>query len=113
MALRLVDDDLDVSLDLPLDQVTREALGIQLQRCADTRHRNFELLLAERIIELVDADLRPPSAKQLAYAIAIAKSLDISVPSEALRFRGAMFEFLERFAPLYKGRRGTARASPK
>jgi hypothetical protein len=105
MALRLVDDDLDVSLDLPLDEVTREALGIQMQRCATSPSRRvFELRLVERLAELVDMDLQPPTAKQLAYAINIAKALDVSIPGEVFRFRGAMSDFLERFSPLYKER---------
>jgi len=107
MALRLVDDDLDVSLDLPLDKVTREALGIQMQRCAAAQSRHtFELRLVQRIAELVDADLHPPTLRQLAYAINIAKVLDVSVPGEVLRFRGSMSEFLKRFSPLYKDRIG-------
>jgi len=103
MALRLVDDDRDVSLDLPLDEATREAVGIQLQRCVvDGDWRSFKDRLVERIVALVDDDLHPPSMKQLIYAIDIAKSLQITVPNEALRFRGAMFDFLQRFAPLYR-----------
>lgn len=103
MALRLVDDDLDVSLDLPLDQTRRQALSIQMQRCAAGIPRQaFELRLAARIAELVDSDLFPPTAKQLTYAVSIAKSLDIAVPGEALRFRGAMWDFIARFEPLYK-----------
>ncbi|MBT2117797.1 hypothetical protein KK141_17330 [Dyella sp. LX-66] len=105
MALRLVDDDLDISLNLPLDFATREALGIQLQRCVTPQSRHvFEVRLMERIAELVDSDIKPPTAKQLIYAIAIARFLDVSVPGEALRFRGAMFDFLQRFAPLYQER---------
>lgn len=103
MALRLVDDDLDVSLELPMDQVAREAVGIQLLRClsSDSPQR-FKLRLIERIVDLVDGDLHPPSATQLIYAIDIAKSLHVTVPSEAFRFRGSMHEFIDRFAPLFR-----------
>lgn len=105
MALRLVDDDLDVSLDLPLDPITREAIGIQIQRCACSHVRQtFELRLVERLMELVDADLRPPTAKQLEYAISIAKRLGVPVPSEALRYRGSMSHFINRFVELYNER---------
>jgi hypothetical protein len=103
MPLRLVDDDLDVSLELPLDDFIREAIGIQMQRSIEGNvQQRFKLQLMERIVELVDADLQPPSMKQLIYAIDISKSLHVTVPSEAFRFRGAMFEFIKRFAPLYK-----------
>jgi hypothetical protein len=107
MALRLVDDDREVSLNLPADPTALEAIGIQIQRCVTTGSQNaFELRLVQRLIELVDADLQPPTAKQLAYAISIARTLDIAVPGEAFRFRGSMTEFLGRFSDLHRAHQG-------
>lgn len=105
MALRLVDDDLDISLDLPLDPQTRQALGIQMQRYAYTESTFwFGLKLVEQFRELIDADLKPPTASQLSYALSIARALGISLPGEALQFRGAMCEFIGRHASLFKER---------
>lgn len=105
MALRLVDDDHNVSLDLSLDPISREALGIQIQRCVSSSAINaFEARLVNHLLELVDPDLKPPTDKQLAYALSMAKNLGISVPAEALRFRGSMSEFLRRFADSYRDR---------
>lgn len=105
MAVRLVDDDRDVSLDLPLDPASREALGIQIQRCASNSTRNtFGSRLVEKLVEIVDADLKPPTERQVAFAIHLAKELGISIPAEALRFRGSMTEFLTRFGEAYRDR---------
>lgn len=105
MGLRLVDDDLDVSLDLPLDASVREALCIQMQRCANGGTRpSFELRLIESLTALIDTDLKPPTPSQISYAISIAKVLDIALPSEALKHKGSMFDFLDRYAPIFKER---------
>ena len=68
MALRLVDDDREVSVALPLDPVSREALGIQIERASRAPSNSFEVRLVRRMIELVDPDLQPPTQKQTAYA---------------------------------------------
>ncbi|GLQ91996.1 hypothetical protein [Dyella acidisoli] len=105
MALKLVDDDLDVSFEIPLNDEARYILSVQLQRASEAKLKpQFEERLCERLQELVDADLRPPTSKQVAYALDIARNLDVSLPSEALRHKGSMFEFLDRYAPLYKER---------
>jgi hypothetical protein len=105
MGLRLVDDDLDMSFEIPLETDARHALSVQLQR---TTHRHgkllFEMRLCDQLQKLIDADLRPPSARQIAYALSIAKELDIALPGEALRHRGSMFDFLDRYVPLFKHR---------
>lgn len=105
MGFRLVDDDSELSIELPFSTSTREAIGIQLERSAymDGRH-SFSERLARTLIELLDADLQPPSAAQLSYAAAISRGLDVALPSEVLKFKGAMFDFLDRYAPIFKAR---------
>lgn len=105
MGLRLVDDDLDISFEIPLAAEARLALSIQLQRHVGAEVKPmFETRLCQQLQELIDADLRPPSARQIAYALSIAKALDVALPGEALRHRGSMFDFLDRYAPLFKRR---------
>jgi len=105
MALRLVDDDLDVSFEILLAEEARHALSVQLQRASNGAARpEFEAKLKQHLQELLDADLRPPSARQIAYALEITKALDIALPGEALRHKGSMFDFLDRYAPLFKQR---------
>lgn len=103
MAMRLVDDDLDISIDINLDSSVRDALSIQMQRSAYcSGYSAFAWRLAKRLSDVLDADLQPPSESQLSYAMSIVKALDISLPGEALKFRGAMHEFLDRYAPAFK-----------
>lgn len=105
MGFRLVDDDLDLSVELPFAPPTREALGIQLQRSAYADgYSFFGDRLARKLAELLDADLQPPSASQLSYALSISRTLDVALPSEVLKFKGAMFDFLDRYAPMFKAR---------
>jgi hypothetical protein len=103
MALRLVDDDLDLSLDIPISWETREALGVQLQRCLSTgTNVPFEWRLISSLTKILDDDLQPPTASQISYAVSIAKALAISLPGEALRYKGSMIQFLGRHAPVFK-----------
>ena len=103
MVMRLVDDDLDLSIDITLDSTVREALSIQMQRSAYCLGCSaFEWRLAKRLSDVLDADLQPPSDSQLSYAMSIVKALDISLPGEALKFRGSMHEFLDRYTPAFK-----------
>jgi hypothetical protein len=106
MGLRLVDDDLDISIDLDLDPDARAAVAVQLQRVAESAYRSsFEGRLAQTLQDLLDADLQPPSYKQLSYAMAIAKTLGVAIPGEAMAFKGSMGAFLSRHAPLFQDRR--------
>lgn len=104
MGLRLVDDDLDLSLELTLPPGARSAVSIQLQRTIFGSSSFFGERLAEQLTELLDSDLQPPSRAQLSYAIAISRALDVSLPGEAIKFRGSMFDFLRSYAPVYKAR---------
>ena len=103
MGLRLVDDDLDVSFDIPLSLEAREAFNVQLQRASDVLAKStFEARLSQQLCHLIDDDLRPPTSRQVAYALSIAKTLDVALPGEALRYKGSMCAFLERFVPAFK-----------
>lgn len=105
MGLRLVDDDLEISLDLALDPSARAAIAVQLQRAVDdSRRSSFEGRLAQSLQELLDADLQPPSYKQLSYALNIAKALGIAIPGEAMSFKGSMSTFISRHAPMFQER---------
>lgn len=105
MALRLVDDDLDLSLDIPVSWDTRAAVGIQLQRCLSASSNvPFEWRLITSLTKILDADLHPPTPSQVSYATSIAMALSISLPGEALRYKGSMNQFLRRHAPTFKER---------
>ena len=103
MGLRLVDDDSDVEFEIPTAHLCREALIMQWQRLTISRSDGtsghaFPALLESAIAELLDWDLKPPTAPQVAFAQMISKKLGVALPSEALNFRGAMHEYLARYS---------------
>lgn len=60
---------------------------------------------AASLTECLDTDLKPPTEAQVRYVMNIARDLGVVLPSEALRFRGAMTEFIKRFADTFKQKR--------
>jgi len=110
MSIQLVLDDEDIPI--PLDDCVREAWLLQYNRASlygavDGLRERLAMCFASSLAECLDADLKPPTEAQLKYATAIARDLGVSLPSEALRFRGAMAEFIDRFAAAHKQRRHT------
>lgn len=101
MGLRLVYDDLDLSLDLPGTPGIIEAVGMQIERCLVLGGASgFALRVTGQLMGMLDADLQPPSPQQMAIATLTARALNLSIPGEALRYRGSMAEFLDRYRPL-------------
>ena len=109
MSFQLVLDE-EVSIPIPLDSLTSEAWHIQYDRATeqgaiDGFYQRLGACFALTLHECLDADLKPPTDAQLKYATAIARDLNIPLPSEVLRFRGAMTDFLGRFAETHKQHR--------
>ncbi|MGH8110359.1 MAG: hypothetical protein ACREPL_00220 [Rhodanobacteraceae bacterium] len=105
----MVFDDTTV-IDIPVDDSVLETWHIQLGRvdqagALDALQRRLAACVAAGIAECLDPDLRPPSEAQVAYATAIARELGVSLSGEALRYRGAMADFINRFADQFKRRR--------
>lgn len=108
MQLQLVLDDYD-PLDIPLQDSVLEAWSLQFDRAikagtiADVAGR-IASSIADGLAKGLDRDLQPPTEKQLRYAAAIARELNVSVSGEVLRYKGAMTEFLNRYADTFKAR---------
>lgn len=108
MAMQLVFDNGCV-VPLQLDPHAQEVWAIQYGRAIESNRLDQ---LMERIgsafsaalFGCLDYDLQVPSDAKVQFATAISRELGISLPAEALRFRGAMDEFLDRFADTYKNR---------
>lgn len=101
MGLRLVYDDLDLSLDLPGVPAIAEAIGMQIERCLIPGGASgFAWRLVGEITNMLDIDLQPPSPQQMTIATLLAKTLNVSLPGEVLRYRGCMDEFLDRYQPM-------------
>ena len=107
--MQLVLNDEEV-IPIPLDDFVQEAWVLQYNRASfqgaiDGFVERLAACFASSLAECLDSDLKAPTDAQLKYATAIARDLGIALPSEALRFRGAMAEFIDRFADAHKRRR--------
>ncbi len=112
MALYLVDPALELSIELPVSEPVERALAIQWERLQDGVTRdNFCRRMAQQlesvIPDSIDWDIKEPTPAQMSYALIISKQLGIALPSEAVRYRGHMHQFLEEHTPILKARSGT------
>lgn len=102
MSVMLVAADFDWFLDVHLDDDLLDALLVQIERgkarpvVGRAFHRRLETSVPDAIGTALDADLRPPSDSQRAFAQRISAKLQISVPAAAWRYRTEMGSFLER-----------------
>jgi hypothetical protein len=108
MTLLLSDPGHDLCLPLTIDGTIEAALRSQWDRLDGAAERDrWAVQVARRIApflaDCLDWDLKPPTRAQVSFAISIARQLDIDVPAAALRKRGAMHDFLEEHAAVFKG----------
>jgi len=110
--MRLLVNDEDDPIGIPVDDVIREAWALQYDRAC--HHGDIErfrarlaICFANSLAACLDTDLQPPTAAQMQYATSIARELGVSLPYEALRFRGTMSEFIDRFADALRAKRET------
>lgn len=109
MPMQLVLDD-GYSISLQLDHHAQEVWAIQFSRAIendrlDQLMERIASAFAAALIGCLDYDLQVPSDAKVQFATAISRELGVALPAEALRFRGAMDEFLDRFAEAYKRHR--------
>jgi hypothetical protein len=109
MPMQLVFED-DWVIPIPLDARLHEALDVQRARASrsemvDALVQRLSTCFANSLTECLDTDLRLPSQSQLGYAMDIARELGVAIPADALRYRGAMGEFINRFADSFNQRR--------
>lgn len=107
MQLVLNDED---TIPIPLDDFIEEAWSIQYDRAlhsggAESFRARLAHCFALSLVECLDVDLKPPTPAQVQYATDIARQLGVALPSEALRFRGSMCEFIDRFAEAMRQKR--------
>lgn len=107
MSFHLVAPDLDLSIELPIEGDVRRVLKLQLERLADEESRirfarRLSRSLSNVMLDLADWDIRPPSAKQITYAMVLSRELDVPIPPDALRFKGYMHEFIEKHVAIAK-----------
>jgi hypothetical protein len=109
MTLVLVYEDL-WSVDLHVDEGLVNALDANRARAIDQdAYQAFELRLqvciSRAIGGFLELDFQLPSTRQIRYATDIARELGIDIPAEALRYKEACKEFIERFVEAFKSKR--------
>lgn len=110
--MRLLLNDEDESIPIPVDDVIREAWSLQCDRAhldgdMDRFRERLAVCFANSLAACLDTDLQPPTAAQMQYATSIARELGVSLPYEALRFRGTMSDFIDRFSDALRSKRET------
>ncbi|WFC42284.1 hypothetical protein [Pseudoxanthomonas sp. SE1] len=109
MTFYLVAPSLEMAIELPLSEDVQSAIVLQLTRLQDRRQiATFAERLAQEmesgISEVLDWDIKKPTAAQASFALALSKELDVAIPAEAMNFRGQMHAFINEYAPLAKRR---------
>jgi len=115
MSLQLLLDNEDC-IPIPMDDSVQEAWQLQLDRAllegsTEALRTRLAHSFANSLAECLDPDLKPPTEAQVQYATAITRELGLSLGSEALRYRGAMSEFINRYADTFKERRHRRKAA--
>jgi hypothetical protein len=108
MALHITVAGVD-SVTFTLDESISQA-WLQQQLRRDSPAGRVDLVdrlaacLTTSMLQCLDVDLMPPTAAQLVYATDIARELGLSLPYEALRYRGAMSDFIGRYVEVFRAR---------
>ncbi|WP_307837966.1 hypothetical protein [Dyella sp. EPa41] len=110
--MRLSLNNEDDPIAIPIDDVIREAWTLQYDRAhydggMDRFRERLAVCFANSLAACLDTDLQPPTAAQMQYATSIARELGVSLPYEALRFRGTMSDFIDRYADALRAKRET------
>lgn len=106
MLLQLVFED-QWFIPVPVDPRLQEALDVQRER-AFRNDLDVSFLdrlaasISNALAECLDTDLQLPTSNQVRYASDIARELGIGLPADALRFRGAAHEYIDRFEEDFK-----------
>lgn len=115
-SLWLRNEDAAQEVYIPLSDEFAEALRIQWERCHSSEAydgwvKRLRCAMSPAVSKTLDSDLRPPSQSQIALAIAIARQMDVPLPSRALRFQGAMQTFLTLHDPRLATDEGSSSSS--
>ncbi|HKZ11460.1 MAG TPA: hypothetical protein VJL61_12255 [Rhodanobacteraceae bacterium] len=109
-SLKLVFDlasDGEGAVELPIDECTIDAWERQFQRISRSIDpaSDIERLregAGAKLRECLDWDLQPPSERQLKFADAIARELNLTLSAEVIRYKGAMSGFLDQYGGEFK-----------
>lgn len=114
MQLVLNEED---AIFIPLDGYIQEVWLIQYSRACgtgelDSFRQRLAHCFAASLTQCLDPEFQPPTPAQMDYATHIARELGVAPPGEAFRFRGAMSEFIQRFAETFQRSRAESKCPP-
>lgn len=95
--------------EIGLSAESQELLELQMAHCAEAGGSDAFLqwigaAISGSLSSTVAYQLRPPSAAQVGYATAIARTLGLAIAPQVIRYRGHMHEFLSSHADEFKCR---------
>ncbi|MBL8255920.1 MAG: hypothetical protein JNJ62_04900 [Pseudoxanthomonas mexicana] len=107
MSVWLVDELSGQVVEIPVSARLRGALQCQWDRAERLGQRDalaarLSLALNEQLERILDADLRPPTKPQIAFAKAIAARLDVPLPLAELTSMSAVSHFIDTHSARYK-----------
>ena len=108
MPISLRSETPGLSLDLDVGTDVIQALASAIERSdrlhgADEYRRKLAQAITEAVGKTLPWELQPPSSAQLSFAASISRRLQVEIPVNATRFRGAMHEFISAHAELMEG----------
>lgn len=97
-------------IDLPVQNSLLEAWRLQFDRAAETYNtvvlsKRIAARVAEGFMHCLDREIQPPTEKQIRYATAIARELNVALSSDALHYKGSTTEFIGQLADDFKAQR--------
>lgn len=116
VSFRLVYGDHELSFELPFEPHVEDRVLALLSKPADKggtdrAAQEFIQGLVTIVTDMIERAPLPPSEKQIAYAVQIARTLSLELPAEVLQLRESMAAFLETHAPEYRRRRSSERGA--
>lgn len=109
MALQLLFED-RWAIPVEMDARLREALDVQHSRTSRSETgesfvARLSIYISAAVAACLDSDLQLPTPNQIRYAADIARELGVDLPADALRYRGATTEFINRFTEAFRSSR--------
>lgn len=101
MQFSIYSDETEFHVDVPLEYAT--LIDDQLTRIVNEGEKKAftEAMLKQlgRVLsQFFDHDLQPPTEKQVAFAYGLSKKHQVEIPREALIYKSAMCDFLDKYS---------------
>ncbi|TAM33209.1 MAG: hypothetical protein EPN60_01985 [Nevskiaceae bacterium] len=114
MSFQIVSIDYEFRIELPLEVHVEDRLYEMLRAVGDPNEdKRSRLALSRRFVDLItamiDGEMPPPTLKQTQYAVAVARELNIELPSQVLCYRDAMTRFLTQHTQRFRDSRALKR----